>query len=107
MDDFRESPALRITQQVEARLSQSLIGVDPYATKLLQEQHLDFAVQSEIPLEENSLVVVLVQHRQFGAALSDIEMLNNVVLMDCGKGSFRPQVMTDNKKGVLISVETE
>jgi len=100
VDDFRESPAMRITQQVEARLSQSLIGVDPYATKLLQEQHVDFAVQSKIPLEENSLVVVLVRHRQFGAALSDIASLNNVVLMDFGNGSGQPQVSAPPKNEV-------
>ena len=57
------------------------------------EQHVDFAVQSEIPLEENSLVVVLVRHRQFGAALSDIEMLNNVILMDFGNGTGQPQIL--------------
>ena len=93
VDDFRESPALRITEQIAARLSQPLIGVDPYSTKLLKEKHVDFVVQSEIPRQEGSLVVVLVRHRQFGAALSEIETVNNAVLMDCCSGSGQPQLM--------------
>ena len=93
VDDFRESPALRIAEQVAARLSQPLIGVDPYATKLQQERKIGFVLQSEIPLEANTRVAVLVRHRHFGAALSEIETVGGAVLMDFCRGSGQPQVM--------------
>jgi UDP-N-acetyl-D-mannosaminuronic acid dehydrogenase len=82
VDDFRESPALRIAEQVSARLSQRLIGIDPYAAKLREERQVSFELQSEIPLQSDTLVAVLVRHRQFGAALSEIETVNGAVLMD-------------------------
>lgn len=93
VDDFRESPALRIAEQVAARLSQPLIGVDPYAAKLRQERQVDFELQSEIPLQAGTLVAVLVRHRQFGAALSEIEIVNGAVLMDFCRGNGQPQLM--------------
>lgn len=95
VDDFRESPALRISEQVAARLSQPLIGVDPYAAKLLQERQVGFALQSEIPRQASTLVAVLVRHRQFGAALSEIETVGGAVLMDFCRGSGQPQLMAD------------
>jgi UDP-N-acetyl-D-mannosaminuronic acid dehydrogenase len=93
VDDFRESPALRIAEQVAARLSQPLIGVDPYASKLRQERKVGFAVQSEIPLEAGTLVAVLVRHGQFGAALSEVETVNGALLMDFCRGNGQPQLM--------------
>jgi UDP-N-acetyl-D-mannosaminuronic acid dehydrogenase len=93
VDDFRESPALRIAEQVAARLSQPLIGVDPYADKLQQERQVGFALQREIPLEGNTLVALLVRHRQFGAALSEIETVGGAVLMDFCFGTGQPQLM--------------
>ena len=93
VDDFRESPALRIAEQVAARLSLPLIGVDPYAAKLQQERQVGFALQSKIPLQAGTLVVVLVRHRQFGAALSEIETVGGAVLMDFCHGSGQPQLM--------------
>jgi UDP-N-acetyl-D-mannosaminuronic acid dehydrogenase len=95
VDDFRESPALRIAEQVAARLSQPLIGVDPYAAKLQQERQVGFALQSEIPLQAGTLVVVLVRHRQFGAALSDMETVGGAVVMDFCRGSGQAQLMAD------------
>ena len=100
VDDFRESPALRITEQVAARLSQPLIGIDPYAGKLNNEQKVNFELQSEIPLKEGSLVVVLVRHRQFGAALSEIETVDGAVLMDFGNGTGQAQLITVNNAEV-------
>ena len=93
VDDFRESPALRIAEQVAARLSQPLIGVDPYAAKLRKEHQVDFELQSEVPLQAGTLVAVLVRHRQFGAALSEIETVNGAVLMDFCRGNGQPQLM--------------
>ncbi|MFZ0407735.1 MAG: nucleotide sugar dehydrogenase [Cyanobium sp.] len=98
VDDFRESPALRIAEQVAARLSQPLIGVDPYAAKLQQERKVGFALQSEIPLKAGTLVAVLVRHRQFGAALSEIETVGGAVLMDFCHGSGQPQLMKAGKR---------
>ena len=100
VDDFRESPALRIAEQVAARLSQPLIGVDPYAAKLQQERHVGFALQSEIPLQASTLVAVLVRHRQFGAALSGIETVDGAVLMDFCRGSGQPQLIKAGKTEV-------
>ena len=97
VDDFRESPALRITEQISARLSLPLIGVDPYVEKLEQECSVNFKLQSNIPLKENTLIVVLVNHRQFGAALSEIENLDNIVLMDCGNGTGKPRLINASK----------
>jgi UDP-N-acetyl-D-mannosaminuronic acid dehydrogenase len=93
VDDFRESPALRIAEQVAARLSQPLMGVDPYAAKLRQERQVCFELKSEIPLQSGTLVAVLVRHRQFGAALSEIETVNGAVLMDFFRGNGQPQLM--------------
>jgi len=101
VDDFRESPALRIAEQVAARLSQPLIGVDPYAAKLRQERQVGFALQSEIPLQAGTLVAVLVRHRQFGAALSEIETVGGAVLMDFCRGTGQPQLMKERKTEVL------
>lgn len=101
VDDFRESPALRIAEQVAARLSQPLIGVDPYAAKLQQERQVGFALQSEIPLQPGTLVAVLVRHRQFGAALSEIETVVGAVLMDFCRGSGQPQLMLERKAEML------
>jgi len=101
VDDFRESPALRIVEQVAARLSQPLIGVDPYAAKLRQERQVGFALQSEIPLQAGTLVAVLVRHRQFGAALSEIETVGGAVLMDFCRGTGQPQLMKERKTEVL------
>lgn len=100
VDDFRESPALRIAEQVAARLSQPLIGVDPYAAKLLQERQVGFALQSEIPLQAGTLVAVLVRHRQFGAALGEIETVGGAVLMDFCLGSGQPQLINIGKTEV-------
>jgi UDP-N-acetyl-D-mannosaminuronic acid dehydrogenase len=100
VDDFRESPALRIAEQVAARLSQPLIGVDPYAAKLRQERQVSFALQSEIPLQAGTLVAVLVRHRQFGAALSEIETVGGAVLMDFCHGSGQPQLMGQRAQAV-------
>lgn len=100
VDDFRESPALRIAEQVAARLSQPLIGVDPYAAKLQQERQVGFVLQSEIPLQAGTLVAVLVRHRQFGAALSEIDAVGGVVLMDFCRGSGQPQLMKGRNAGV-------
>jgi len=102
VDDFRESPALRIANQIAARISQPLIGVDPYATKLQQESKVGFALQSEIPLQANALVAVLVRHRQFGAALSEMKTIGGTVLMDFCRGSGQPQVMQELKTEVQI-----
>jgi UDP-N-acetyl-D-mannosaminuronic acid dehydrogenase len=93
VDDFRESPALRIAEQIAARLSQPLIGVDPYAAKLRVERQVAFAVQDELPLEAGTLVAVLVRHSKFGAALSMIETVHGAVLMDFCRGSGQPQLM--------------
>lgn len=101
VDDFRESPALRIAEQVAARLSQPLIGVDPYAAKLQQERQVGFALQSEIPLQPGTLVAVLVRHRQFGAALSEIETVGGAVLMNFCRGSGQPQLIPERKAEVL------
>lgn len=97
VDDFRESPALRIAEQVAARLSQPLIGVDPYAAKLLQDRKVGFALQSEIPLQANTLVAVLVRHRQFGAALSEIETVGGAVLMDFCRGNGQALLIPNQK----------
>lgn len=102
VDDFRESPALRIAEQVAARLSQPLIGVDPYAAKLQQERQVGFVLQSEIPLQAGTLVAVLVRHRQFGAALSEIDAVGGVVLMDFCRGSGQPQLMKGRNAGVQV-----
>jgi UDP-N-acetyl-D-mannosaminuronic acid dehydrogenase len=99
VDDFRESPALRIAEQVAARLSQPLIGVDPYASKLLQEQQVSFGLEVQIPLQANTLVAVLVRHRQFGAALSEIETVEGAILMDFSCGSGQPKLMPSRKLG--------
>ena len=97
VDDFRESPALRITEQVAERLSLPLIGVDPYANKLQKERKVSFALQSEIPLlAGGTLVALLVNHRQFGAALSEIETVAGTVLMDFCQGSGQPHLMKTN-----------
>jgi UDP-N-acetyl-D-mannosaminuronic acid dehydrogenase len=101
VDDFRESPALRIAEQVAARLSQPLIGVDPYAAKLRNERQVGFNLQHEIPLQPGTLVAVLVRHRQFGAALSEIETVSGSVLMDFWRGSGQPQLMGQKAEGVL------
>lgn len=87
VDDFRESPALRIAEQIAERLSQPLIGVDPFAEKLLKERKVSFDLKSDLLLEEKTLVALLVRHRQFGAALSDIETVTGTVLMDFCTGS--------------------
>lgn len=100
VDDFRESPALRITEQVAARLSQPLIGIDPYAGKLKNEQKVNFELNSEIPLKEGTLVVVLVRQRQFGAALSEIETVDGAVLMDFGNGTGQAQLINVNNSEV-------
>ena len=100
VDDFRESPALRISEQVAVRLSQPLIGVDPYAAKLQKERQVSFILKQEIPLQDRTLVVVLVRHRQFGAALIDIESVGGAVLMDFCRGSGQSQLMVPSPEVV-------
>ena len=92
VDDFRESPALRIAEQVAERMSQKIIGVDPFVEKLIKERNVAFELKSELILVEKTLVAVLVRHRQFGAALSDIENVNGVILMDFCTGSGKAKL---------------
>ena len=100
VDDFRESPALRIAEQLAARLSQPLIAVDPYAAKLQQERQIGFTLQTEIPVEAGTLVAVLVSHRQFGAALSEMETVAGTVLIDFCNGSGLAELMKPEQAGV-------
>ena len=54
---------------------------------------MSFVLQQEIPLQDKTLVVVLVRHRQFGAALIDIKSVGGAVLMDFCRGSGQSQLM--------------
>ena len=64
VDDFRESPALRIANSVSSRIRCSTIHlVDPYASKLLSSQsHLRNQIQNSMPNLSNCLYILLVAH---------------------------------------------
>ena len=66
VDDFRESPALRIAVALSKKLSGEVKCIDPYHKKIPIEITRTINVSKNIPLfSDNSLFVKLVNHEEF------------------------------------------
>ena len=82
IDDLRESPALHITQALQAE-SLDILAVEPNI-----QQHSDFTlIDYKVAVAQADIIVFLVKHQQF----SDIEVTGKQFLDFCGVIFERPK----------------
>jgi len=73
VDDFRESPAIRIATKLTERSKLDVISIDPF---ILEEQHYStshLSIGSYKDITPNSLVVLLVKHDSFQDLLVQLD----------------------------------
>ena len=75
VDDFRESPSLRIAELIHSELKQKIILFDPYISKL-KVDNKKFLTCQKINLSDNDLVAIMVDHKEF-SFLSALYKNNN------------------------------
>ncbi|CDT89261.1 UDP-N-acetyl-D-mannosaminuronic acid dehydrogenase [Vibrio coralliirubri] len=85
IDDLRESPAVKIVEELAKRDVGKLVAVEPNIESLpskLNDNAVEFA-SLENALEQANIVVVLVDHKQFKSA-DKTELAKKVVIDSCG-----------------------
>ena len=76
IDDLRESPALKITEQLAEKYPNQILAVEPNVETLpakLAEKGIELAVLNAA-LEKADVVVILVNHKEF----QDLKMISNI-----------------------------
>lgn len=106
VDDMRESPALKVVQELSQKQSMlHLLVYDPYApTEELEKLKLPYIQDLDFGVEQADIVVALVRHKPF-ILLNEMSLTSQRVLIDsCGlMHEITKHITREKLKGALKS----